>query len=288
MSLQFLYNLNGTNNGHFKKYLDGFASKCNPSISWYVSSGSDFRNPIFLNERYMNKFIKGNNNWEPPNLFLYTDYYTPFFDNLFPFHMTQSFVKRMSKFEALLSEHADIGGWHLYQDDRTSVRVKRFEYLPTIKSRIDKELVDFTDIGNEPKKVVYILLEFWSKQFGRFDVNLVYANVENEFMANMLVQSKAEITHITHVRYGSGFGFAKATGAYLKNILHKLKVKYFISDPYLTLNDGDKAALKLYPSLKSDGYKSILTPLHVIPSVSWSCHGDVTIYKVKNYELNLN
>jgi hypothetical protein len=119
-------------------------------------------------------------------------------------------------------------------------------------------------------------------------VNLVYANVENEFMADILVKSNAEISHITHVRYGSGFGFAKATGAYLKNILHKLKVKYFISDPYLTLNDGDKAALKLYPSLKCDGYKSILTPLHIIPSASWSCHGDVNVYKVKNYKLNLN
>lgn len=288
MSLQFLYKLNGSNNGHFKKYLDGLMQKDNPSISWYVSSGSDFRNPIFLNERYMSKFINGKNIWDTPDLFLYTDYYTPFFEKLFPFHMTESFVKPMSKFEALLSEHADLGGWYLYQDDRTSIRVKRLEYLPPIEARVDKELVDFTDIGIEPKKVVYLLLEIWSKQFGRFDVNLIYANLENEFMADMLIKSNAEISHITHVRYGSGFGFAKATGAYLKNILHKLKVKYFISDPYLDPNQGDKSAVKLYPSLKHDGYYSRLIPLHLIPSKSWSCHGDVTVYKVKNNELNMN
>lgn len=288
MSLTFLKKLNGANNGHFKVLLDKFEQNNRINISWYTSSGSDFRNPIFLNERYMSKYVSKNNSWESPDLFLYTDYYPEFFHLLFPDRMTSSFLKPMSKFESLLIEHADLSGWYLYQDQRTSVRVKRFEYLPSIKAIVNKELVDFPEVGDEPKKVAYMLLEFCSKQYGSFEVNLVYANVENEFMADMLIKGKAEISHITHVRYGSAFGFARASGAYLKNILHKLRVKFFISDPSLVPISGDRAAVKIYPTLKPGNGYSILYPIHVIPGKSWSQNGDVTVYKVKYDDFNLN
>ena len=280
MSLQFLHKLNGANNGHFKKFLDGFDEYANPSISWYVSAGTDFRNPIFLNDSYMSRHIVGSNDWKSPEVFIYTDYYTPFFDKLFPQYMTANFVKPKSSFEAMLTEYADLGGWHLYEDNRTTVSVKRFEYLPALEAAVKEDLVDFTDVGDGSSKVAYMLLEIYSKQYGKFDVHLIYANVMNEFMGDLLVKSNASISHITRVRYGSGLGFAKASGTYLLNILHKLNTAYFICDPIFEPNSGDKTAVRIYPTLKREAHKAKLLPMHVIPSVSWSYHGDVTVYKV--------
>jgi hypothetical protein len=283
MSLQFLKQLNGNNKGHFDALLNTMDESINPKIAWYPSCGDDFRNLIFLNEKYCAERMKKGNKWEQPDIFIYTDYYTPFFDRLFPDESTENFVNPLSAMDALFSEYADIGGWELYSDKRTSVRVKRFEYLPSIDARVDPQLVQFTDITSESKKVAYMLLEVWSKTYGTFDVNLIYANVENEYFADQLIKSGAEVSHITHVRYGAGFGLAKATGSYLKGILLKLKTQYFISDPYLEMNDGDKAATRLYPSLRS--HRNIdagLELIHKVPSESWSCHGDVSFFSV-NY-----
>lgn len=283
MSLQFLKQLNGDNKGHFDTFLNTMDESINPKIAWYPSSGDDFRNLIFLNEKYCAEHIKNINHWEQPDIFIYTDYYTPFFDRLFPDESTENFVNPLSAMDALFSEYADIGGWELYSDKRTSVRVKRFEYLPSMDARVDPQLVQFTDISKDPKKVAYMLLEVWSKTYGTFDVNLIYANVENEYFADQLIQSGAEVSHITHVRYGAGFGFAKASGTYLKNILSKLKTKYFISDPHLEMNEGDSAAVRLYPTLRKHRYKEpILEPIHKVSGYSWSRHGDVSFFSVNN------
>lgn len=281
MSLQFLKQLNGNNKGHFDALLNTMDESNNPKIAWYPSCGDDFRNLIFLNEKYCSERMKKENKWEQPDIFIYTDYYTPYFDKLFPEQMTENFVNPRSKMESILSEYANIGGWELYIDDRTSIRVKRFEYLPSMDAKVDRQLVDFTDISKNPKKVAYMLLEVWSNKYGYFDVNLIYANVENEYFADLLIKSGAEVSHITHVRYGAGFGLAKATGSYLKGILSKLKTQYFISDPYLDMNDGDYAAIKLYPTLRSNDNIN-LKPIYKVSSESWSCHGDVSFFTVNH------
>ena len=159
--------------------------------------------------------------WKQPDLFIHTDYYTPFFDKLFPVERAEGFAKPKSPFESLLYEYADLSGWYLYKDDRTSIRVKRFEYLPAITAEVRSELVQFIDFPEVPRKVVYMLLEVNSNVFKPYDVHLLYVNVVNEFFADYLIKNEAEVNTIVHVRYGSGFGFAKATGAYLKNILYK-------------------------------------------------------------------
>ncbi len=279
MSLEVLHLLNGNNNGHFKKWLDGFNT--NPTISWYASAGRDFRDLLFLSNKYMGANLNNGSNWEQPDLYIHTDYYTPFFDKLFPSNMAEAFNKPKSTFESLLYEYADISGWYLYKDDRTSIRVKRFEYLPSMNAEVRGELVQFKDFPDEPKKVVYMFLEVNSKVFGSYDVHLIYANVVNEFFADYLVKNQAEINTIVHVRYGSGFGFARANGAFLKNILHKIHTKYFISDPQLEKNQGDITAARIYPSLRQDNYFTRLLTQHVIPSESWSSHGNVSVYRLK-------
>jgi hypothetical protein len=279
MSLQVLRQLNGNKNGHFKKWLDSFDT--NPTISWYPSAGEDFRDLLFLNNEYMSSKSGTQTEWKQPDLFIHTDYYTPFFDKLFPSKIAEAFAKPKSTFESLLYEYADLSGWYLYKDDRTSIRVKRFEYLPTMNAEVNTELVQFVDFPDMPKKVAYMYLEVNSHVFGSYDVHLIYANVVNEFFANYLVKNEAEINSIIHVRYGSSFGFARATGAFLKNILHKLNSEFFISDPHLEKNHGDRVAARIYPFLRKDEYYPKLVTKHVIPSISWSRHGNVSVYKVK-------
>ena len=58
MSLKFLKNLNGNNTGHFEKYLSSIKSIEDLSISWYPSSGEDFRNIVILNEVFMESQLK--------------------------------------------------------------------------------------------------------------------------------------------------------------------------------------------------------------------------------------
>lgn len=287
MSVHFLNKINGNNKGHFSKFLKNYKTNINePNISWYCSAGEDFRNLIYLSKEYVNKNVSKNesNVWFKPDLYIYTDYYTPYFEKIFPEQTIAHYLKPLNTFESFLTEMDTLGSWCLYDDDRTRIRVKKFEILPSLNAKVDSELVDFVDIGSTNKKVAFVVLDVWSSKYGHLgEMNLLYLNVENEWFANELVNSNAIITHITHVRYGTNFCFAKATGAYLKNILGKLQTKFFISDPHLEPNIFDGIAIRLYPTLKC--HKSHLIRLkafHTVSSNSWSSHGDVTFYFVKN------
>lgn len=287
MSVDFLRKLNGNNKGHFNKFLKVYKKNIKePKISWYCSGGDDFRNLIFLSKEYVNENVNeyAKNEWIEPDLYIYTDYYTPFFEKLFPEKTIAHYIKPLSFLESYITEMDTLGSWCLYDDDRTRIRVKKFEILPCLNAMVDSELVEFIDFDSTKKKVVFIVLDVWSKKYGHLgEKSLLYLNVENEWFANELVKSNAIVTHITHVRYGTNFGFAKAKGAYLKNILGKLKTKFFISDPHLEPNVFDRIATRLYPTLKNNINQLIrLKGFHTVPSKSWSCHGDVSFYYVIN------
>jgi len=85
MTRQLLTELNGNNNGAFKKFLDSFDG--NPRIAWYPSAGEDFRPLLFLHPGYSK--INPSDQEEPasPDLFLFTDYfpwnYSTFLDSIF-------------------------------------------------------------------------------------------------------------------------------------------------------------------------------------------------------------
>ena len=273
-----------TNFSDFDQYFEGIREGLeNPKISWYTSSGNDFRNLIFLNKQYIDKNVEKPNSepYEEPDLHIFTDVSTWRFENLFPPTTTAWYVKQpKSKMETYLTEMDTLGSWCLWDDSRTRIRLKRFEYLPTLDAEADLQLVDLSEIAVGPKTAAYMLLEVCSKQYGNLgDVHLIYANVENEWFANELVTANAEISHITHVRYGTGF--TKNTGSYLKNILAKLKTKYFISDPYLEENRGEAIARLLYPTLEyNPNLKCDLSSFHGVPSSSWSNHGEVSFFHV--------
>jgi hypothetical protein len=103
MSLKFLKNLNGNNTGHFEKYLSSIKSIEDLSISWYPSSGEDFRNIVILNEVFVESQLKDGKKWKQPDLFIYTDHDKLEFDNLFPDEMTEEFTQPMTEMESLLT-----------------------------------------------------------------------------------------------------------------------------------------------------------------------------------------
>ena len=110
MSFKFLKNLNGNNTGHFAKYLSSIKSTDNLSISWYPSSGEDFRNIVILKDVFMESQLKDGKKWMQPDLFIYTDQDKLTFDNLFPDEMTEEFTQPMTEMESMLTEYADLSG----------------------------------------------------------------------------------------------------------------------------------------------------------------------------------
>lgn len=230
MSLKFLKNLNGNNTGHFEKYLSSIKSIEDLSISWYPSSGEDFRNIVILNEVFMESHLKDGKKWKQPDLFIYTDHDKLEFDNLFPDEMTEEFTQPMTEMESLLTEHADLSGWDIYYDDKTVVRIKRFEWLSDLDAMVDKSLASKGEFYSGPKKIAYMLLDIWTEEFGEFEANLIYCNTENDWFANKLITEDAKISHITKNNNDYKIGETDGSVRSLKNILTKLGTKYFICD----------------------------------------------------------
>ena len=230
MSLKFLKNLNGNNTGHFAKYLSSIKSTDNLSISWYPSSGEDFRNIVILNDVFMESQLKDGEKWMQPDLFIYTDQDKLAFDNLFPDEMTEEFTQPMTEMESMLTEYADLSGWDIYYDDKTVVRIKRFEWLSDLDSMVDKSLASKGEFYSDPQKIAYMLLDIWTEEFGEFEANLIYCNTENEWFANKLITEDAKISHITKNNNDYKIGETDESASSLKNILTKLGTKYFICD----------------------------------------------------------
>ena len=134
--------------------------------------------------------------------------------------------------------------------------------------------------SKEAGRIILYQAEIVSDRFGKIDRPLIYAVCENEWLAaEFLVPNRIAVETVCHVRYGSGFGGASATGAWLVHALKLLHSRHFISDPMLTMQSQDEAVLRKYPQLA--GVPAELVPGTVIPGKLWSDHGDVTVYDVR-------
>ena len=116
MSKQHLYNLNGNKKGKFQEYLDSFPRE--PRIAWYMSTGTDLRPLLYLNPGYSEISELSQQESEPPNIFLFTDY--------FPWQN---------------SDFLDTTKIHI--DDRTKVIVNSIEEMPNLHLPLDEGIVDF-------------------------------------------------------------------------------------------------------------------------------------------------
>lgn len=251
MSRKLLLELNGKNNGAFSRWL----AKCEgePRIAWYPSAGEDFRDLLYLSQKYaeVNPAPKP----EPlcPNIFLHTDY--------FP-HESSNFLDSRT----------------IHIDERTKVSVKSIEELPRCELPLDDKIVSFSEGSHATGRVVFLEVEIESSVLGTFSVPVIYAFVENAaFCAKQVLPKNGRFSHIVHVRFGGGCGGGgKSSGVWLLNVLSKLNCEMFITDSHLSRQSGDSRIYRLFPSLAGDESISQLEQVRVVKSEGWSGHGDVS------------
>ena len=209
---------------------------------WYPSADRDFRDLVFCSGEYPGIDIA-------PELFVHTDC-KPNFD-------------------------LDAPGT-VYEDPHTRVTLHKerdFDRLAVPR----REFAHWTSY--EAGRILLYRAEIASDRFGRIDRPLIYAVCENEwFAAEFLAPNRIAADTVCHVRYGSGFGGAAASGAWLTHALKLLHSRHFISDPSLEMQSADEDVLWKYPQLA--GVPAELVPGTVIPGRLWSNHGDVTVYEV--------
>jgi hypothetical protein len=256
MSLEFLRELNGNNTGRFQFWLN--EQKKEPRICWYPSAGEDLRDILYLNPAYSKENPALECEPKSPDIFLHTDY--------FP-HNSSSFLDTKT----------------IFLDDRTSITVKSIEELPRCDLVLDNQIVDFPEGSKATGKVLFLEIEVRSSILGNYSVPLVYAFAENAaFCSSKILRNKGMISHIVHVRYGGGLGGGgQSTGAWLLNILEKVKCEVFITDNHLTGQRGDERAVKLFSALAIEAGNRKFEVIRTINSEAWSNHGDVTWNRIQ-------
>ena len=249
MARQLLANLNGNKTGQLKFFLDDF--KGEPRIAWYPSAGEDFRPLFYLHPNFSNLYPAALQEPQPPDLFLFTDY--------FPWK-NSSFLDSKT----------------IYSDSRTQVFIESIEELPRLNLPLNHEIVAFPEGGKMTDRAFFLKVRIVSNKFGSITYPVLYAFAENEtFYCKKLIPNKATITHIIHVRYGGGFGGGKASGVWLLNVLKKLNCELFITDGHHQWQSGDIKAIEICAFIPKEN-SSQLTPIRTIPSEKWSGHGDVS------------
>jgi len=250
MTRQLLSSLNGNKTGLLKKFLDDF--KGDPRIAWYPSAGEDFRALLYLHPSFSHLNPASRQEPQPPDLFLFTDYF-PWQDSTFMDKKT------------------------IYSDNKTTVKIEHIEELPRLNLPLHEELVDFKEGSAATDRAVFLKIRIDSDRLGSISYPVVYAFAENEtFYCKKLVPSKATISHIIHVRYGGGCGGGgHASGVWLLNVLKTLSCELFITDGHHHWQRGDEFALESCPSIPRET-NAQLTPIRVVQSHGWSGHGDVS------------
>jgi len=251
MSRELLTNLNGSKKGLFLKWLTDF--KGEPRIAWYPSSGTDFRDLMYLHSEFtkQNPAIKPDP--DAPDIFLHTDYY--------PW--------RSSTF---------LDTARIYSDDRTTITVKAIEELPRCNTPVDDKIVDFPEGNVATGRVIFLEIEVGSTVLGNYTYPVVYAFVENAaFCAEKMLPHHARCSHVIHIRFGGGLGGGgKSTGVWLLNILQKLHCEVFITDSSYGRGPGDDRIDELYPKLSGDEDEGQLEKIREIAGNRWSDYGDVS------------
>jgi hypothetical protein len=178
----------------------------NPNILWYPSAGIDFRDILELSP----KRARDHRVTELPDLFIHTDY------------------KPCWGVDWLNS------GGIVYDDNRTSVRIKNIFELQLIKKfqySINPEFVDFpNDAPIEP--TIYLLdILVTSNILGMVRQTVIYFLFENiNFLDEIILKNNIPITFLVKVREGCGFGGNRKSISLAYAFLSALKTKYILID----------------------------------------------------------
>jgi len=246
---KFLLDLNGPNNGYFRKFIDNFNGE--PRIAWYPSAGTDFKSLIYLHPKYSEINPALGVDPAPPEMFLFTDYYLSYF---------LEFINKPL----------------IFSDSRTSISIEHIEWLPNLNLPLHREVIVFSEGSAFTDKAVFLMIKIKSNIFGESTIPVIYAFAENEaFYCKKLAPTKVAISHIIHVRYGSGFGGGRASGVWLLHVLKKLNCEVFITDNHHQWQRGDLFTLNYCSEIPPRSDASLM-PIRLIPGYRWSNHGNVT------------
>lgn len=174
-----------------------------PKIAWYPSSGNDYRDIMELKtERALEHGIE-----EQPDLFIHTDY-------------NPSWVNMTNP---------------LYEDGRTSVRFKYaidLQLDPSIEYRVPPSLPFNKDAYKTPH-AKYLRVEVCSRRLGKIEADLIYCFFENRnFLFEVLLKHKINISHLVNVREGIGFGGGDGTALLNEHqdLMMQLHPKYVLTN----------------------------------------------------------
>jgi hypothetical protein len=196
----------------------------------------------------------------PPEIFIHTDY--------FPYSNSTFLESRT-----------------VFSDDRTRISIGSIEELAQCRLPVDEQICDFPHNGRSTGRVVFFQASVESHRLGEFSYPVLYVFAENAaFCANKILPSNARLSHIVHVRFGGGLGGGgKSSGIWLLNVLKKVSCECFVSDDHYSRQRGDNRIYELFPTLRRPSSKrreqsvlSRMDKIRVVPSRSWSDHGDVS------------
>lgn len=251
MSRELLENLNGNKTGQFHQWLNYFEGE--PRIAWYPSSGTDFRDLLYLHSEFSIQNPASKSDLPAPDIFLHTDY--------FPWK-SSTFLDTPE----------------IYRDKKTSVTVKSIEELDRCDFPLDDQMVDFEEGSVATGRVLFLEVEVFSTVLGNYSYPVVYAFVDNaSFCAEKMLPLHAHCSHIVHIRFGGGLGGGgKSTGVWLLNVLQKLHCEVFVTDSMYGHGHGDDRIYELYPELSGIEDVIQLDQIRKIDGELWSNYGDVS------------
>ncbi len=203
MSKTFLRSLAGRKPNELNHWLD--AQRGSPRIAWYPSAGDDWRDLLFLSERYRHLSPAVHQEPAEPDIYLHTDYlagdyFNPFDNNVL-----------------------------MHDGPRTDITVLNEEFLPESRLAFHSDLVDCHPspvLG----RVAFMVLHIESNALGSWEVPVIYAAVENTAMADMMLKHKARVSHIIQIRFGHGLGGGRIPPGFLTRLVEPLRTEAFITD----------------------------------------------------------
>jgi hypothetical protein len=254
MSKKFLEELNGAKQGHFSKRLKSLGDE--PRIAWYPSAGEDFRDILYVSEKFQ-EYEPNEEDVRAPDIYLHTDYY--------PWESSRFLDSPI-----------------LCRDFGSTLKVEVIEELSSCDLPLHDEQVDFLKKSTVYGKVIYMEISVQSDRLGDYRVPLIYMFVENAaFCAEKLLPSQAKLSHLIRIRDGGGFGGGGKTRLdWLYDVANQLGVEVIVCDDE-NLNNTETVR-ELYPQLfqNEDIFESTL--VRSIDGERWSDYKDTVQWYVRN------
>jgi len=245
-----------------------------PRILWYPSAGDDYRDISELSNANIDRNnIKGRINiatdyeiTELPDIFVHTDYF-----------------KRWAKLRQGEIFNDDNTG----KDDKTRVTIENLYELQfnnglNINYNVNEDFVSFPEEAPKSPEIYLLDVRINSDTLGEIRKPVFYFLFENiNFLQEVLLKNRINISHIVKVREGCGFGGNKQSITVAYAFLSVLNTKYLIIDNethfdfhlFMRLERELNIPVMDYELEELEPVRQIITPIR------WS-DLDINIFKV--------